>query len=391
MTDLFFIAPKLQNSFFFHKKRELMYRKIFFSLSLLFCCGTHLSAQATANKIIRYFFVELVTNPNAHFSPDTLANIQKAHLANIKHLVQQEQLLLAGPFQSGGGLFILNTKDEATAKALVESDPAVKAGRFTYKIRPWYTEKGLLTLEEGKPPRSSMQLKSAVLEEERNVLIHLPESYDTSRRAYPLLLVLDADYRFNVTHVIYDYIRYWKGLPEMIFVGIPNKDRKTRNRDLLPTTYGGQANNFLKFLEEELLPTIEQQYRISKERVIIGHSHAGVFATYTLLTKPHLFSGYVATDAGIGDLIPLLKEKGALEYEHKKLFLSTSDLGDFDQQIIEAHKGGIERFQQTLQALNPKGLSYKFSHITDDHGNAYPQSASEGLRFIFQPNASKNE
>ena len=370
-----------------------MYSKISITLGLVFFLGINLQAQPKVNKakIVQYFFVELIATPSANFSQEELMNLQNAHLANIKDLVQKQQLLLAGPFQDGGGLFILNAKNEATAKALVEADPAVKAGRFTFKIRPWFTEKGLLTLEKEKPLKSNIKLTSKILKEERDILIQLPESYDTSQQEYPLLLVLDADYRFNVTHGIYDYIRYWKGLPEMIFVGIPNPNRKTRNRDLLPVSYGGEANNFLKFLEEELLPEMEQQYRISDRKVIIGHSHAGVFTTYTLLTKPHLFSDYIATDAGIGNLIPTLKEQAKVEYMDKKLFLSTSDLGDFDQQIIDAHKGGIERFQQTLQLLNPKGLSYKSSHIADDHGNAYPQSASEGLRFIFQANSNSNE
>lgn len=371
-----------------------MYRKNAITLCLMVIWGLNLKAQSIAKetKIIQYFFVELIANPTTNFSQEALTNLQNAHLANIKSLVQKQQLLLAGPFQDGGGLFILNAKDEAAAKALVEADPAVKAGRFTFKIRPWFTEKGLLTLEKEQPLKSSIKLSSKVLKEERDILIQLPESYYTSKKKYPLLLVLDAEYRFNVTHGIYDYIRYWKGLPEMIFVGIPNSNRAARNRDLLPASYGGQANNFLKFLEEELLPEIEQQYRISEEKVIIGHSHAGVFAAYTLLTKAHLFSGYIATDPGIGNLIPLLKERGGMDYSNKKLFLSTSDLGkDLDPQLIEAHKGGIERFQEQIKAIILKGLNWKFSHIGDDHGNAYPQSASEGLRFIFQPKPKPNE
>ncbi|MCB0628266.1 MAG: alpha/beta hydrolase-fold protein [Saprospiraceae bacterium] len=247
-----------------------------------------------------------------------------------------------------------------------------------------------ISLQAGKKTKSllsveQISLPSEFLEEWRELYVHLPASYDTTSRDYPLLVVLDADYRFSVTFGIIDYMSYWQGLPEMILLGIPNIDREGRRQNLLPTAYGGEADQFLLFLREEVLPYIEEHYRVSSQRVLIGHSHAGVFTAYTLLTQPDLFQGYIAADPSLEGLIPLEKEQLAKSYPGKKLYISSSDVGSgLAPEIVRSHLDGIRGFQEYLEQMSPRGLAWKFSHIADDHGNAYMQSASEGLRFVFK-------
>jgi uncharacterized protein YciI len=55
-------------------------------------------------------------------------------------------LLMAGPFENGGDkrglmLFDVGTKEEAAP--LMDSDPAVKAGRMTYELIEWWTKPGV--------------------------------------------------------------------------------------------------------------------------------------------------------------------------------------------------------------------------------------------------------
>lgn len=94
-------------------------------------------------------------------------------------------------------------------------------------------------------------------------------------------------------------------MPELIVVGITNTDR---TRDLTPTnaslwradgteaklpTSGG-ADKFLKFIETELIPKVEANYRTQPYRVFAGHSFGGLFALHTFLTRPELFNAYIA-------------------------------------------------------------------------------------------------
>ncbi len=64
-------------------------------------------------------------------------------------------------------------------------------------------------------------------------------------------------------------------LPEMIVVGVPNTDRM---RDLTPTPVAGKfggGDNFLDFIELELIPYIEERYPVSSHRTFVGHSLGG--------------------------------------------------------------------------------------------------------------------
>jgi uncharacterized protein YciI len=70
--------------------------------------------------------------------------IQLEHLWNIRRLMDQGKMLVAGPFLNDGdlrGVFVFNTESAEEAKAWAEADPAVKAGRLTVEIHPWLVAK----------------------------------------------------------------------------------------------------------------------------------------------------------------------------------------------------------------------------------------------------------
>ena len=80
--------------------------------------------------------------------------IQEGHLANIQRLADEGKLILAGPFTDGGelrGLFVFQVGSLEEAKALCDSDPAVKAGRLRVELHPWYSAKGINVPKPPKP------------------------------------------------------------------------------------------------------------------------------------------------------------------------------------------------------------------------------------------------
>ena len=64
--------------------------------------------------------------------------------AAIDRLTKEGLMVVAGPFEgtSGdralAGIFILKVESMDAARAAVDTDPAVKAGRFVYEIVPWW-------------------------------------------------------------------------------------------------------------------------------------------------------------------------------------------------------------------------------------------------------------
>ena len=81
----------------------------------------------------------------AESTPETQA-IQEKHLANIQRLAGEGKLLLAGPFTDNGdlrGMFVFTVGSLEEARALADTDPAVKAGRLRIELHPWYSAKGI--------------------------------------------------------------------------------------------------------------------------------------------------------------------------------------------------------------------------------------------------------
>jgi predicted alpha/beta superfamily hydrolase len=148
-------------------------------------------------------------------------------------------------------------------------------------------------------------IHSDILGDDRSVIVNVPEGYESTRRDYPVLYVLDAEYFYYQSHGALQFLSECgynrnRPIPQMILVAVLDGDR---NRDFTPThapvqgplrypTSGGAAT-YLKHLEQELLPFIDTNFRTSG-RILAGWSFGGLFAFFTFLEKPELFSGYIA-------------------------------------------------------------------------------------------------
>ncbi len=157
----------------------------------------------------------------------------------------------------------------------------------------------------------SITFHSQQLNEDRTLNIYLPASYHPdSLRKYPVIYLLDgsADEDFIHTVGIVQFGTYpWINmLPESIVVGIANVDRKRdftfptmveQDKKDFPTT-GGSAS-FIQFLEQELQPFIEQNYRTNDTTTIIGQSLGGLLATEILFKQPEMFMNYIIVSPSI--------------------------------------------------------------------------------------------
>ncbi len=73
--------------------------------------------------------------------------LQKAHLANINRLAELKKLVVACPFGDNTnlrGIFVFRVASLEEAKALAETDPAVKAGRLAIDMHAWMVPAGVL-------------------------------------------------------------------------------------------------------------------------------------------------------------------------------------------------------------------------------------------------------
>ena len=109
------------------------------------CFALQAVAQKREDNLKPYFFVLLKKGPTRDQDSATAAKIQQGHMQNINALAASGMLNVAGPFLDEGdmrGIFVFDCTSEDSVKAMIEGDPAIKAGRLIYEIHPWMTQRG---------------------------------------------------------------------------------------------------------------------------------------------------------------------------------------------------------------------------------------------------------
>lgn len=241
-------------------------------------------------------------------------------------------------------------------------------------------------------------LKSAILNENRNVLIHLPHDYYSSTKSYPILYQLDGDdaLLFETVAVVNRLVYREEIVPEMIVVAIENTNRF---RDMWPTNtkYNPKpdiagSQTFLDFIEKELIPYIDTTYRTSDQRILCGQSLSAVFTLYAFLTKPRLFDAYIASSGAFPDCESYFKElsRQAIEqedqFEGTHLFV-TNGLKDELDPDGRMHQE-VKEFSDAIQAN--LGTKVKYQYLAYENLGHVPfYSLYDGLKFVFDADAAK--
>jgi len=240
---------------------------------------------------------------------------------------------------------------------------------------------------------TKISIKSAVLGEDRVILVRTPPGYETNKVSYPVLYMTDGDAHMGHTASTIEFLTRNGRMPELIVVGITNTDR---TRDLTPAksttknaagevqfpTAGG-ANNFLKFIETELIPEIEKQYRVQPYRILAGHSFGGLFAIHSMITKPGLFNSYIAVS-------PSLQWENAEALKRAEEFLKNQkEMKTTLFVSLGLEPGGIgesfDEFKDFLAKTNIKGFEWQAERMSDeDHGSVVLRSHYFGLRKVYE-------
>lgn len=89
-----------------------------------------------------YVFVILKSGDNKSTDAELRSKSFRGHLENIRRLVEEDKMVLAGPFGTNDrdyrGLFLLNVTTVKEAEELLATDPAISAGYLSYEMTPWY-------------------------------------------------------------------------------------------------------------------------------------------------------------------------------------------------------------------------------------------------------------
>ncbi|MCJ7730718.1 alpha/beta hydrolase-fold protein [Candidatus Bathyarchaeota archaeon] len=229
-----------------------------------------------------------------------------------------------------------------------------------------------------------VQIQSSVLDEKRECLIMLPESYYGSNSRYPVLYILDANFSpyYEKDLFTVQCMRLIQLVPELIIVGIYNT---IRDRDRIPVTVpekeeSGGSEKFLAFITEELRPMINTVYRTTDYNLIYGASNAGLFTLYALLQRPDVFNGVISSSPMIGWCEKYIYEQAeesfkTHRYSNKLYMIYGKD--DYPQ-ITDT----VPDFTEYLKENAPKDLRWELKYLPEE-GHVPYTSLYDGLRFLF--------
>lgn len=246
------------------------------------------------------------------------------------------------------------------------------------------------------------RIYSEILNEERKLLVYVPQDNPYDKNSYPVIYLLDGDAHFySVVGMVHQLssINRNRILPKMIIVGISNTDRI---RDLTPSKgkyeNSGGGDDFILFIEKELIPYVDSNYSTMAYRTFIGHSLGGLTVMNVMYNKPELFNSYVAIDPSMwwNNRALLTEMKGETldkRYSDRTLFLGYANTirNEMDTLSVQKdttyatrHIRAILELNSYLNNNNQNYLSFLSKYYeNDDHGSVPLISEYDALRFIF--------
>jgi uncharacterized protein len=255
-------------------------------------------------------------------------------------------------------------------------------------------------------------VKSEILQETRKIWVYTPpRSSGNASQKYPVMYLLDGN-RFFVSSVgMIQQLSSTDVLPEMIVVGVLNT---IRERDLTPTKGTGDAmvqflamnlrgsggaDDFLSFMEKELMPYINAKYPTQPYKILLGHSFGGLTAMHAMLTRPKMFNAFICIDPSMwwDNLKSFQAAKKAFtqtDLSGTALYMGIANTLDEDTDLKKALKDtsvdtrGIRanfQLDEFIRNQKPKGLRYAGKYYPNDtHNSSTLITEYDALRFIFE-------
>jgi predicted alpha/beta superfamily hydrolase len=164
--------------------------------------------------------------------------------------------------------------------------------------------------------RKHDRFRSRFLRNQRDLIVYLPPSYDEQpERRFPVLYLHDGQNLFDRAtafggqdwnvHGAADQLIHAGALEPLIIVGIYNTG-KSRINEYTPTKAprlgGGRADRYAKFLLQEVMPFIQQEYRALSDPIstgIGGSSLGALVSLYFGLKYPQLFGKIAALSPSV--------------------------------------------------------------------------------------------
>ena len=230
---------------------------------------------------------------------------------------------------------------------------------------------------------------------EYNICVALPAGYADTDKTYPTLYGLDPHLTFGITTKITRLLAFGAELPLLIYIGIgfsgPDKDIESyQMKNYVPTGHldelgSGGAEDFLRFIREDLIPFVGSEYRADPaDRCFEGSSLGGIFGLYALLRHPDTFQRYIIGSPWMeGDDPQMIKLETEYATTHSDLPATVFiGAGSLEPEFVV---NNILKLKKAFENRNYPNLQLH-THIfeSETHLSVVPYNISRGLKVVYE-------
>lgn len=256
-------------------------------------------------------------------------------------------------------------------------------------------------------------VRANTLGRDYQVFVALPDSYATSKRAYPVVFVVDADYAFPVVRNIASRLSRHAGMEEAIVVGLSYAKGDgavfSRRRDYTPTTPRkhaylsdmpgrapafGEASAYGRYLTGEVFPVIARHYRADMHRkIFVGHSYGSLLGLQMMLDAPRSFEHYILGSPSLWFDAGIMFEREQAYAARNKDLPASAFFGIGGLETLAPGKkrsraeedadmvADLREFDAALKGRGYKHLRTRLKVFADeDHASVLPMVVTHGLR-----------
>jgi len=229
------------------------------------------------------------------------------------------------------------------------------------------------------------KFESQTLETERYLKIYTPPSYKSdSTKHYPLAIVLDAEFLFDVYVSNSKLFASKDEAPEQIVVGINQNYYNERYEDCAydeETGFPTQSSEaFYRFIRGELMQHMELNYRVSPFKTIVGNTLTANFTNYFLIEQVPSFNAFININPYYAETMPDMIWAKSTRLENENIYYYLCN-GDYN---VEKRKALIDSTNIYLQEADSVRFKYKYDEFKNSTKTAsIGQAIPGGLAFIF--------
>lgn len=228
----------------------------------------------------------------------------------------------------------------------------------------------------------------------RDIIIYLPDDYETTKKRYPVLYINDGQNAFideeaycKKSWGFVDYVK--EHHVDVIMVAIYcssepygreceygpwliDEDLSFHETKIPGFIIGGLGDEYVRWLISDLKPMIDQRFRTDpKDTAIVGSSMGGVIAAYASLAYPEVFNKCAALSTAYwfyeNEFASLIEETDLKDIQCFYFDIG-SDEGCGEDEVNEWYRQSNARI---LMQLQPKIENLHFSYIGSESHNEW--------------------